>query len=144
MNFKCRSLTHTVLSMWGKIMIPINLQARIILSGEWIPMYRLWLHGLYGLYRHRCLLSPERPLNLITHSLLLFIRQSQAWLSLGLQMFHHITVDDYHMMTSSNGNLFRATEPLWGESTGDWWIPPTKASDAELWWFLWSAPEQTT
>ena len=73
MNFKCRSLTHTVLSMWGKIMIPINLQARNILFGEWIPMYRLWLHGLYGLYRLRCLLSPERPLNLITHSLLLFI-----------------------------------------------------------------------
>ena len=73
MNFECRSLTHTMLSMWGKIMIPINLQARNILFGEWIPMYRLWLHGLYGLYRLRCLLSPERPLNLITHSLLLFI-----------------------------------------------------------------------
>ena len=43
------------LSMWGKIMI---------------PMYRLWLHGLYGLYGPRCPLSPERPLNLITHSLL--------------------------------------------------------------------------
>ena len=32
---------------------------------------------------------------------------------------------------------------LWGESTGDRWIPLTKASDAELWCFLWSAPEQT-
>ena len=39
---------------WGKIMI---------------PMYRLWLHGLYGLYGPHCPLSPERPLNLITHSL---------------------------------------------------------------------------
>ena len=27
--------------------------------------------------------------------------------------------------------------------TGHWWIPLTKASDAELWCFLWSAPEQT-
>ena len=27
--------------------------------------------------------------------------------------------------------------------TGDRWIPLTKASDAELWYFLWSAPEQT-
>ena len=43
-----------VLSTWGKIMI---------------PLYRLWLHGLYGLHRHRCPLSPKRPLNLITHSL---------------------------------------------------------------------------
>ena len=33
-----------------------------------IPMYRLRLHGLCGLYGPRCPLSPERPLNLITHS----------------------------------------------------------------------------
>ena len=31
-----------------------------------IPMYRLQLHGLYGLYGPRCPLSPERPLTL-TH-----------------------------------------------------------------------------
>ena len=42
-----------VLSMWGKIMI---------------PMYRLWLHGLYGLHGPRCPLSPKMPLNLLTHS----------------------------------------------------------------------------
>ena len=48
-----------------------------------------------------------------------------------------------YMMTSSNGNIFRVTGPLWGEFTGHRWIPPTKASDAELWSFLWSAPEQT-
>ena len=33
--------------------------------------------------------------------------------------------------------------PLWGESTGGRRIPLTKASGAELWWFLWCAPEQT-
>ena len=44
------------------------------------------------------------------------------------------------MMTSSNGNLFRVTGPLCEEFTGDRWIPRTKASDAELWCFLWSAP----
>ena len=33
--------------------------------------------------------------------------------------------------------------PFVRESTGHWWIPLTKASDAELWCFLWSAPEQT-
>ena len=47
------------------------------------------------------------------------------------------------MMTSSNGNIFRVTGPLRGESTGDQWIPLTEASGAELWCFLWSAPEQT-
>ena len=45
-------------------------------------------------------------------------------------------------MMSSNGNIFRVTGPLWGESTGHRWIPLTKASEAELWWFGWSAPEQ--
>ena len=44
-----------------------------------------------------------------------------------------------NMMTSSNGNIFRVTGPLCGEFTGDRWIPHTKASDAELWCFLWSA-----
>ena len=33
--------------------------------------------------------------------------------------------------------------PLWGESTGHRWIPLTKASDAELWCFLWSSPART-
>ena len=46
----------------------------------------------------------------------------------------------YHMMTSSNGNIFRVTGHLCGEFTGPRWIPHTKASDAELWCFLWSAP----
>ena len=47
-----------------------------------------------------------------------------------------------NMMTSSNGNIFRVTGPLWEESTGYRWLPLTKAKDAELWCFLWSAPER--
>ena len=47
----------------------------------------------------------------------------------------------WHLMTSSNGNIFRVTGLLWGEFTGDRWIPLTKASDVEL--FVLSAPEQT-
>ena len=46
-------------------------------------------------------------------------------------------------MTSSNGNIFRVNGPFRGESTGHRWIPLTEASDAELWYFLWSEPEQT-
>ena len=40
-----------------------------------------------------------------------------------------------YKMTSSNGNIFRVTGHLCGEFTGHWWIPRTKASDAELWCF---------
>ena len=37
---------------------------------------------------------------------------------------------DMDMMTSSNGNIFRAIGYLCGEITGHRWIPRTKASDA--------------
>ena len=47
------------------------------------------------------------------------------------------------MMTSSNGNIFCITGPVWGESTGNRWIPLTEASDVGLWCFLWFAPEST-
>ena len=47
------------------------------------------------------------------------------------------------MMVSSSGNLFRAAGYLCGEFTSHRWIPRTKASDAELWCILWSAPEWT-
>ena len=40
------------------------------------------------------------------------------------------------VMTSSNGNIFRITDPLWGEFTYHRWIPLTEANDAELWYFF--------
>ena len=43
------------------------------------------------------------------------------------------------IMTSSNGNIFRVNGHLCREFTGHRWIPRTKASNAELWCFLWSA-----
>ena len=45
------------------------------------------------------------------------------------------------MMASTNGNIFRVTGHLCGEFTGPRWIPRTKASDAELWCFLWSSTD---
>ena len=45
------------------------------------------------------------------------------------------------MMTSSNENIFRVTGHLYREFTGHRWVPRTKASNAELWCFLWSAPD---
>ena len=49
----------------------------------------------------------------------------------------------FYMMTSTNGNIFRITGPSYGEFTGDWWIPPTKPSDADLWCFFWICTLQT-
>ena len=46
-------------------------------------------------------------------------------------------------MTSSNGNISASLAFLCRNFTGHLWIPHTKASDAELWCFLWSAPEPT-
>ena len=45
------------------------------------------------------------------------------------------------MMTSSNGNIFRATGPFVRGIHRSRWIPHTKASDTELWCLLWSASE---
>ena len=57
--------------------------------------------------------------------------------------WRHHTSMGFYMMTSSNGSISHVTGPLWAEFIGDRWMPLTKASDAELWCFLWSAPEQT-
>ena len=53
--------------MWGKIII---------------PMYRLWLNGLYGLYGPRCPLSSKRPINLTSLSLWVnfFSKIGHSWL----------------------------------------------------------------
>ena len=55
---------------------------------------------------------------------------------------HQATDSSCLMMPSSNGNVFRVTDPLCREFTGHRWIPRTKVSDAELWWFLWYAPHK--
>ena len=54
---------------------------------------------------------------------------------------YHSDNEAFRAMTSSNGNIFRVTGPLCWEFTGHRWITHTKASDADLWYFLWSAPE---
>ena len=49
-----------------------------------IPICRLRLQGLFGLYGPRCLLSPGRLLNLITHSL-----------QIEMEVSYHFTCDNY-------------------------------------------------
>ena len=75
------------------------------------------------------LCNKDHPLSAIgqqvTHKRPRNISLSLNWLSL--------------MMTSSNRNIFRVIGLLCGEITGHRWIPLTKASNAELWGFLWSA-----
>ena len=51
-----------------------------------------------------------------------------------------VITNDEDTMMSSNGNIFHVTGHLCGEFMGHQWIP-RKASDVELWYFLWSAPE---
>ena len=51
---------------------------------------------------------------------------------------------DYHILVHDDvtkWNIVRVTGPLCGEFPDHRWISLTKASDAELWCFLWSAPE---
>ena len=64
--------------------------------------------------------------------------QSYVWQSLNAIA---MTLQSY-VLLSSNGNIFCVTGPLRGESTGEGWIPLTKASDVELWSFLSCAPEK--
>ena len=59
------------------------------------------------------------------------------------EWLHATDICGCNIMTSPNGNIFRVTGPLYGEFTSHGWIPRTKASDAELLCFLWSASEQT-
>ena len=40
------------------------------------------------------------------------------------------------MMTSSNGNIFCVTGPLWGEPTGHRWIPPQRPVTRSFWIFF--------
>ena len=47
-----------------------------------------------------------------------------------------------HYDVIKNGNIFRVTGSLWREFTDDRCVPLTKATDAELWCFLWSAPKE--
>ena len=47
-----------------------------------------------------------------------------------------ISCKTVHMMTSSNGNIFRVTGPLCGKFTVHRWIPLTNANDVVIWCFL--------
>ena len=70
----------------------------------------------------------------VTHLVLTMKLPTKLWWILNICPYKPCS----HMMTPSNGNIFRVTDPLCGEFNGHRWIPRTKASDAELWCFLWT------
>ena len=82
---------------------------------------------------------PDRPPG--THDFCILIMIKTLSVSMASILNVVPVVITWHMMTSSNGIIFRVTGHLCGEFTGPRWIPRTKASDTELWCFLWSAPE---
>ena len=88
------------------------------------------LFEYFPIYRHSRLLIKD-TIEVLSYFVV-------PWYSSFYQCFQVYFIE---MMTSSNGNIFRVTGHLCGEFTGPRWIPRTKASDAELWCFLWSASE---
>ena len=68
--------------------------------------------------------------------------QAITWINDDTVHWHHMgSLSHRVMMTSSNGNIFPVTGHLCREFTDPRWIPHTKASDAKLGCFLWSASE---
>ena len=61
-----------------------------------------------------------------------------------VHFWHNITIISRHGYASRihddviKWKHVHLTGPLWGESTAHRWIPLTKASNADLWCFLWS------
>ena len=118
------------------------------LSGWWFETHspQLWRHsnGSYQLYLSVCFryawvrIIPFIYISASHIRIDKFTIYSAYFQALGILPAVHLCSS---MMTSSNGNIFRVTVHLCGEFTGLRWIPRTKASDAELWCFLWSGPE---
>ena len=113
-------------------------------SHKHITIYTCMYSYMHMIYIYILLFEPEKKYmpNIIwclyhtdpSISIYLIIRYfSSSWYSSTDFPLHWPLV----MMTSSNGNIFRVTDHLCGEFTDHRWISRTKASDAELWCFLW-------
>ena len=101
-------------------------QCWLIIS-EIIPMYRLWLHGLYGLYAPRCPLSPKRLINLISLSLWSSLKFSDIHIRAISQDMPQPSVNKIHLKITylkfhsnfpganklSNGSVIKAWGILW-------------------------------
>ena len=112
------------LLQWLQLAGP-SFQLPSLFYGVWVrvPLWKWWVMVLRGVF-----------LNYTVSSCIKICVFYGNW-----KLFADFRVYSRNMTTSSNGNIFRVTGPLCREITGHRWIPLTKASDAELWCFLWSA-----
>ena len=69
------------------------------------------------------------------------LQQFYVWYTTMSLWLTLLVVGIHCVITSWNGNIFHVTGHLCGEFPGSRWIPRKKASQAELWCFLWSASE---
>ena len=104
-----------------------------------LPQWRLVCLGTFcrmceGYRSQICQLQLRRPSVLVgrCHQSIWSVRDITCWQQASGSSAWYQQV----MVTSSNGTIFRVT----GHSRHRW-NPRTKASNAELWCFLWSAPE---
>ena len=114
--------------------------AKLYSNGLWRPG---WVTGAPGhnVYRYRSRREHcEKSLKLYQNRIL--------WKELeivSVQIYEYLIIRPFcqrpYMVTSSNGSIFRVTGLLCGK--GHRWIRRTKVRDAELWCFLWFAPQQT-
>ena len=113
-----------------------------------IPIVQKWFVDAQELIPFDRLFWPklsEQVLRFVLFCVVLLCSSYGGFVSLSINAFSGIISNNVNnlpflMMTSSNGNIFRVSGPLCGKLTGLRYIPRTKPSDAELWCFLWSAP----
>ena len=111
------------------------------MSGMWIGVY---LVGYRYAFEECCAWSRYQGQGQVFTLLFICDVITDFWSRIGTEpTLGGLILDEliYRHMTSPNGNIFRVTGPLCGEFTGPRWIPHTKASDADLWCFLWSVSE---
>ena len=83
------------------------------------------------------------PYFLIIAKIADFVQDCNNSIANELELPQSCTKPSICMVTSSNRSIVRVTFPWCREIGGHRWISVTKANDAELWCFLWFAPEQT-
>ena len=129
---KCNNMLSFAIFIWSNWIILI---ARTLWSKQ-ICMLSLAMSYM-SCSRGKCNDMLSFVIFILSNCIMLIARtlwSKQIYWRLRLAFETHDLKKQWAMMTSSNGNLIRVT--------GDRPIPRTKASYAELWFFLWSAPDQ--
>ena len=108
--------------------------------------YALWCLEVYNKHSGNGVVSSYHTICLRACSVRVYVcaKANFAHGFLVFHFFHTILINISRI--PPHGDVIKwkyFTGPLCVEFTGSRWIPLTKASDAELWCFLWSASEQT-